>query len=242
MSSMRFPPYLQGKILHFIRKCNWGHFRPKMQFWHRFKSAIRSTKIASKSSNLILKIYCYFVLYFVLHFFRVDDIDSLLHFVESSNLSISDVIIDDNRRRHVTILMSERGSWTTGNTEASNSLGLNKENKLASGAGYQNRLLKRSIKRSKSVINMFISTSSHSKELEQKAKNIKQTENLITLRDAILRVANYFFSADPNSMPTDPDLADELQVKVRTFYYITLECSPHRKVANQLLSRGLQSL
>ena len=64
-----------------------------------------------------------------------------------------------------------------------------------------------------SVINMFISTSSHSKELEQKAKNIKQTENLITLRDAILRVANYFFSADPNCMPTDPDLADELQVK-----------------------------
>ena len=60
---------------------------------------------------------------------------------------------------------------------------------------------------------MFISTSSHSKELEQKAKNIKQTENLITLRDAILRVANYFFSADPNSMPTDPDLTDELQVK-----------------------------
>ena len=166
--------------------------------------------------------YCYFVLYFELHFFRVDDIDSLLHFVESSNLSISDVIIDDNRRRHVTILMSERGSWTTGNTEASSSLGLNKENKLASGAGYQNRLLKRSIKRSKSVINMFISTSSHSKELEQKAKNIKQTENLITLRDAILRVANYFFSADPNCMPTDPDLADELQVKVRTFHHFLL--------------------
>ena len=157
--------------------------------------------------------------YIALFFSRVDDIDSLLHFVESSNLSISDVIIDDNRRRHVTILMSERGSWTT-NTEAACSLGLNKENKTGA-PGYQNRLLKRSIKRSKSVINMFISTSSHSKELElQKAKNIKQTENLITLRDAILRVANYFFSADPNSMPTDPDLADELQVRKNGFHSI----------------------
>ena len=214
MSSMRFPPYLQGNIPEkiyilsenailaiFGQKCNFGI------------DSNRQLGAQKLHQNLIVKIYCYFVLYFEVHFFRVDDIDSLLHFVESSNLSISDVIIDDNRRRHVTILMSERGSWTTGNTEASSSLGLNKENKLASGAGYQNRLLKRSIKRSKSVINMFISTSSLSKELEQKAKNIKQTENLITLRDAILRVANYFFSADPNSMPTDPNLADELQVK-----------------------------
>ena len=166
--------------------------------------------------------YCNFILC------RVDDIDSVLNLVESCSLSISDVIIDDNRRRHVTILMSERGSWTT---EASSSLGL-RENKGKAGVAYQNRLLKRSIKRSKSVINMFISSNSDSKELEQKAKNIKQvcvyllhfykifdifsnfqTENLITLRDAILRVANYFYSADPNSMPTDPDLADELQVK-----------------------------
>ena len=35
---------------------------------------------------------------------------------------------------------------------------------------------------------------------------------MITLRDAILRVANYFYTADPNCMPEDPDFADELQV------------------------------
>ena len=110
-----------------------------------------------------LKMYCNFILC------RVDDIDSVLNLVESCSLSISDVIIDDNRRRHVTILMSERGSWTT---EASSSLGL-RENK-GKAVAYQNRLLKRSIKRSKSVINMFISSNSDSKELDQKAKNIKQ--------------------------------------------------------------------
>ena len=35
---------------------------------------------------------------------------------------------------------------------------------------------------------------------------------MITLRDVILRVANYFYTADPNCMPEDPDFADELQV------------------------------
>ena len=88
------------------------------------------------------------------------------------------MIIDDNRRRHVTILMSERGSWTT---EASSSLGLEAGGKSSSSSltaktlgSYQNRLLKRSIKRSKSVINMFISTSDSKDWENTKAKNITQ--------------------------------------------------------------------
>ena len=110
--------------------------------------------------------------------FRVEDIDCLLNEVESSSASISDMIIDDNRRRHVTILMSERGSWTT---EASSSLGLEAGGKSSSRSltaktlgSYQNRLLKRSIKRSKSVINMFISTSDSKDWENTKAKNITQ--------------------------------------------------------------------
>ncbi len=35
---------------------------------------------------------------------------------------------------------------------------------------------------------------------------------MIQLRDAILRVAHYFHAADPNCIPDDPDLADDLQV------------------------------
>jgi hypothetical protein len=50
----------------------------------------------------------------VSHFlFRLDDIDSLFEAMEASPTSITDVIIDDNRRRHVTILLSERGTWAT---------------------------------------------------------------------------------------------------------------------------------
>ena len=41
--------------------------------------------------------------------FRIDDIDSLMEAVEAT-ASITDVIIEDNRRRHVTLLLSERHS------------------------------------------------------------------------------------------------------------------------------------
>ena len=43
---------------------------------------------------------------------------------------------------------------------------------------------------------------------------------MISLRDAILRVANYFYTADPNCMPDDPDFADELQVSNDLIKYL----------------------
>ena len=41
----------------------------------------------------------------------MDDIDKVLKEMEITN-SITDMIIEDNRRRHVTVLVSERGIWT----------------------------------------------------------------------------------------------------------------------------------
>ena len=40
----------------------------------------------------------------------MDDIDCLFDAMEITN-SITDMIIEDNRRRHVTVLVSERGTW-----------------------------------------------------------------------------------------------------------------------------------
>ena len=40
----------------------------------------------------------------------MDDIDKVLKEMEITN-SITDMIIEDNRRRHVTVLVSERGTW-----------------------------------------------------------------------------------------------------------------------------------
>ena len=75
------------------------------------------------------------------------------------------------------------------------------------------KLIKRTIKRSKSVMDILMPcTGSYTKQIEShKAKNIKQTEVMISLRDTILRVANYFYTADPNCMPEDPEFLDELQ-------------------------------
>ena len=80
--------------------------------------------------------------------------------------SITDVIIEDNRRRHTTLLLSERGTWN--NAESESKIMHNHE-----VSGYRGKLLKRSIKRSKSIMGIFTPTSN--KELDTyKAKNIKQ--------------------------------------------------------------------
>ena len=94
----------------------------------------------------------------------MDDIDCVLSAMEKLE-GITDVIIDDNRRRHVTVLMSET-TWS-----------LDDAKHKAEGAYRGGRLIKRTIKRSKSVMDMFLS-SADSKETENyKAKNIKQVKN-----------------------------------------------------------------
>ena len=98
------------------------------------------------------------------HFFRLDDIDQLLEAMEIT-ACVTDVIIDDNRRRHITILLSERGNWSleSAATDSTKHIGT-----------YRGRLFKRTIKRSKSVMNMFVSNT-ESKDWENgKAKNVKQ--------------------------------------------------------------------
>ena len=85
--------------------------------------------------------------------------------------SITDVIIEDNRRRHVTLLLSERGSWNH-NLDSTDSKLHAKE-----VGSYRGRLLKRTIKRSKSVMGIFVSSKSSTSSSNfdtYKAKNIKQ--------------------------------------------------------------------
>ena len=135
--------------------------------------------------------------------------------------SITDVIIEDNRRRHVTLLLSERYickkhcqiiyifaffltvlsfkdyDWLC-STESTNQKSPKKilkwfiyrgswnhnldstDSKLhAKEVGsYRGRLLKRTIKRSKSVMGIFVSSKSSSSNFDTyKAKNIKQVYN-----------------------------------------------------------------
>ena len=47
----------------------------------------------------------------------MEDIDALLEAMENVAGTVTDVIIDDNRRRHVSLLLSERGSWRPGTNQ-----------------------------------------------------------------------------------------------------------------------------
>ena len=77
------------------------------------------------------------------------------------------------------------------------------------------RLTKRTMKRSKSVVDLLlfpVKSGQGSAEDDMKSKNIRQTEILINLRDVILRVANYFQVADPatfSEVNLNPDFSVE---------------------------------
>jgi len=42
---------------------------------------------------------------------KMDDVDALVGAMDNVAGTLTDVIVDDNRRRHVSMLLSERGSW-----------------------------------------------------------------------------------------------------------------------------------
>lgn len=60
------------------------------------------------------------------------------------------------------------------------------------------QLNKRHLKRSKSLLTMLLWGGSEEDDFG-KAKNIKQTELLVDLREAILQVARHFQSVDPKN-------------------------------------------
>ncbi|CAB4059178.1 SGSM3 [Lepeophtheirus salmonis] len=116
----------------------------------------------------------------------IDDADELLRIVNHDLSSISDVIIETHRRRHLAVILSEQGSWKTGIEPSS--------------VGPPNR---RSFKRSKSFVENLLPFGNDDGSLllhgeDRKNKNIRQTECLVLLREAILRIARYFEVAEPN--------------------------------------------
>ncbi|TRY67052.1 hypothetical protein TCAL_07812 [Tigriopus californicus] len=116
---------------------------------------------------------------------KINDIDSLMKAMEDVRPTITDIIIEDNRRRHVAFLLSEQGSWR-GDLERHIT-------------GSKIKLTKRTMKRSKSVMDLLLFPKPKEGQNNSKSKNIMQTEVLINLREAILRLAQYFQAADPAS-------------------------------------------
>ncbi len=134
---------------------------------------------------------------------KLDDVDALLEAMGDVGGAVTDVIIEDNRRRQVkhgsakvmtncalrlllvclydqvALVLINQGSWRGG---------LNRHLRGPI------RLTRRTMKRSKSVMDLLLFTKDDSadKAEQEKSKNIRQTEVMLSLRDAIVRIAHYF--------------------------------------------------
>ncbi|XP_043266479.1 small G protein signaling modulator 3 homolog [Venturia canescens] len=113
----------------------------------------------------------------------IDDVDQLFQVSLELGGSLSDVLIETHRRRHLAYLMADQGGLV-GNPDASPNLP-------------KQHLNRRHMKRNKSVLQTFLFGSDDSEE-DAKSKNIRQTEILVDLRETVLQVARHFINVDPN--------------------------------------------
>ncbi|XP_046658529.1 small G protein signaling modulator 3 homolog isoform X3 [Homalodisca vitripennis] len=112
----------------------------------------------------------------------IEDVDQLLEVSFRVAASLNEVMIETHRRRHLAYLMADQGALV-GNPEAAPNLP-------------KQHLSRRQVKKNKSVIQLLLFGDEVTEE-DIKSKNIKQTEILVDLREAILQVARHFLSTDP---------------------------------------------
>ncbi|XP_066158762.1 small G protein signaling modulator 3 homolog isoform X3 [Euwallacea fornicatus] len=111
----------------------------------------------------------------------IDDVDKLFEVSTHLTSSLNEVMIETYRRRHLAYLMADQGALV-GNPEAVPNLP-------------KQHLARRQVKKNKSVIQMLLFNEQTEDEI--KSKNIKQTEILVDLREAILQVVRHFMQLDP---------------------------------------------
>lgn len=112
----------------------------------------------------------------------IDDVDHLLDVSFRVVSSLSEVVMETHRRRHLAYLMADQGALV-GNPEAVPNLP-------------KQHLSRRQVRKSKSVIQLLLFGDEVTEE-DIKSKNIRQTEILVDLREAILQAARHFLSTDP---------------------------------------------
>lgn len=106
---------------------------------------------------------------------RIHDVEQLLAIAdEIGNGSLNQVLIDTQRRRHLSYLMAQLGALI--GSDPNNAANLPKQH-----------LARRQVKKNKSMIQMLLFGDEDSED-DAKSKNVKQTEVLVDLREAILQV------------------------------------------------------
>lgn len=113
----------------------------------------------------------------------VQDVDELIEISFRVAISLTDMIVETHRRKHLAYLMADQG--TIVNPESAKNLP-------------KQQLNKRHLRRSRSLVSLLLWGNEDEEDLG-KAKNIRQTELLVDLREAILQVARHFQSVDPKN-------------------------------------------
>ncbi|XP_067118564.1 small G protein signaling modulator 3 homolog [Centruroides vittatus] len=111
----------------------------------------------------------------------VEDVEQLFEISSRLASSLTDTVIETHRRKHLAYLMADQGALL--NPESAKNLP-------------KQHLNRRQLKRSKSVFQLIIFGDGETDE-DIRSKNIRQTEILVDLREAILQVARHFQSVDP---------------------------------------------
>lgn len=111
----------------------------------------------------------------------IDDVEKLFEVSQQLTNSLNEVMIETYRRRHLAYLMADQGALV-GNPEAAPNLP-------------KQHLARRQVKKNKSVIQLLLFNENSEDDI--KCKNIKQTEILVDLREAILQIARHFLQVDP---------------------------------------------
>lgn len=115
---------------------------------------------------------------------EIEEIDTLLKVSLDVGGSLNQMMIDTHRRRHLAYLMVDQGALV-GNLDINPIPNLPKQH-----------LSKREVKKSKSMIQMLLFGNDDAED-ELKTKNIKNSEIIVELRDAILKIARHFIAIEP---------------------------------------------
>ncbi|XP_017057638.1 small G protein signaling modulator 3 homolog [Drosophila ficusphila] len=114
---------------------------------------------------------------------EVTDVEVLFRQALEVGGSLSQTVIDTHRRRHLAYLMADQGHQI-GNPEAAPNLP-------------KQQLARRQVRKSKSILEAFLFRGDASEGDQLKNKNIRQTEILVDLREAILKVGRHFITIEP---------------------------------------------
>lgn len=125
---------------------------------------------------------------------EIDDVDNLFRVAMEIGGSLTKIGIETHRRRHLAYLMADQGGLI-GNPENVHNLP-------------KQKLVKRQLKKNKSSMLQYLFGSELTLEDDIKSKNIKTTELLVDLREAILKVCRHFITIEPKLSTCIKTVAD----------------------------------